>query len=254
MPTAVLCERALGRFGEIRVCDDADTRSLWVDALCQGSNFLEDGEPGPIPESSYVLAWLAAAADLGEPRIVMVGLGAGSGAVLLAAHGYRCTVLECDPVVIDVARRRFPLLERYERSGRIDLISATAPEGMDRPCDLLLLDAFSDSARARYDDDFLTAIPDGVARIVINLIDGADRRDALALRERLRQRGWPVPQSLVTFHAEDDVVTPTGNALLIAGCPLDPSWRTLPPFLDRDDRRAEDTRTSWAAIQEIAFP
>lgn len=254
MPTAVLCERAIGRFGEIRVCDDADTRSLWVDALCQGSNFLEGGVPGPIPESSYVLAWLAAAADLDRPHITMVGLGAGSGAVLLADHGHRCTVLECDPVVIDVARRRFPLLARHEAEGRIVLVDAEAPVGLERRCDLLLLDAFADSARAHYDDAFLGAIPSTVTRVVVNLIDGADRRDALILRDRLHAHGWPVPQSLLTFHAEDDLVTPTGNALVVAGRGLDPHWRSMPPFLRRNDPRAEDARRSWASMQVVPFP
>lgn len=249
MPTSVLREEAIGFFGEIRVCDDDCTRSFWVDALCQGSNYLEESIPGPIPESSYVFAWLAAAAGLREPRICMIGLGAGSGAVLLAAHGYRVTVIECDCIVVDVARRQYPLLGHYEALGMITVIVGDALPHLGQAWDLVLCDAYTDSSQGICPDAWITTLRQHTYRVAVNVVDGSSLRWSTPLRERWCAAGWSAAQSLLTYHAESDAVTPTGNAILIAGAPLAPTWRSAPVFSERGDLRAELARSSYAGIR-----
>lgn len=88
-----------------------------------------------------------------KPRILIVGLGSGVGAAILAHHlpGAHITVVDIDQVVIDMVRDHFPLLRWLEQEGRLELVKRDARQYIARPqvrrdpspYDLIILDAYT---------------------------------------------------------------------------------------------------------------
>lgn len=112
-PPGDLVFRADTPFSRVEVVDRDGERWLLLDGTVH--SHLRPGDP-PLVRCSYVrrLALLAGFRPEAESLLV---LGAGGGALLplLEPEDYAVTVVEIDPVVVDVARRRFGTLTGRER-------------------------------------------------------------------------------------------------------------------------------------------
>ena len=153
-PTTRVLGEATGRFGSLRVLENADVRALFIGTQCQGSVFRvadDDGpEPGPYAGSSFATGWLLAGCRYPAGRGLMIGLGCGAGAVSLLTDfpGIRLRVVEIDTQLIELALRHFPRLSRLHRQGRLEIINADARDvvsSLDERYDFALLDAFAGS-------------------------------------------------------------------------------------------------------------
>jgi len=235
-------ERAHGSFGELMVCDDSACRSLWCEAQCLGSLYLDPpaamGGPGPIPEATYVLGWLMAAHAQPRARILMGGLGCGAGPLALLHHFPDCRidVAEIDPVVIDLARRHVPLLASLEASGAVT-IHATAVEDLVRTApadawDLALMDCFQYGAEAFCPDRLLVDLRSRCGAVWLNVVDDARGSRTQQWKRRFAEAGWPTPTALAMIQVDLEVAYFSGNYLL-GTAPLAADLGTaLVPFQD----------------------
>lgn len=127
--------RREGMFGPITVRDTPVSRELLINNQRQGSVFLEpsaavvdpkysEDDPGPVSESGYTLGWLHAGAMHRNGSGLMIGLGSGAGVVqtLYCFPGIDLTVVEIDPVMVEVALEAYPLLQEYADQGRLNIV------------------------------------------------------------------------------------------------------------------------------------
>jgi len=130
---------ARGTNGTILVSDTDKSRRLYINGELQGGAFLSPGAdtvdpsligPGPVSEAKYALGWLVAGFMHPTSEMVMVGLGAGTGAVQLLENFPQVvlTVVEIDPQIVDSAFKSFPLLDYFSDLGRLQVITADAAE------------------------------------------------------------------------------------------------------------------------------
>ncbi len=115
---------AMGEFAEIRVLQSPVSRYLCIADQIQGGYWLEQGQPSPIPSSTYVAGLLFAASSPAIHKVLILGLGAACGAVaLLAAYPQLdITVIELDLKIISAAKQQFPWVNHYQKNGRLNII------------------------------------------------------------------------------------------------------------------------------------
>ncbi len=120
-------------------------------------------------------------------KALMLGLGCGSGAVAILHHfpNLQLDVVEADPVVIALARRFFPLVDYFEKQGRLVLHEQDAAS-MCATCkktyDFLVLDLYmgEDSFALELMPALLAHFARLSTAVWINLVG---RRDEPYLRE-----------------------------------------------------------------------
>jgi len=211
--------RREGRHGEIAVVQDLETRRLTIGGLSQGGVFLDpparaflaEAAPGPgaLPESGYTANWLLAGLKHPRGRALMLGLGAGAGAVMLLAQFPELIVeaVDDDPAVIDLATRFFPLVAAFRRQGRLIVRQADAAE-------------FVGSAAGRY------------AFVLVDLYRGETRMDRRlsepAFLRALLQRTDAVWVNLIGL-LQGGYIRETLNRFAEAGAPLQFLCGTLSP-------------------------
>lgn len=130
--------------------------------------------PGPCAESPYTLGWLLAGIEKPNGSGVMVGLGSGAGAVQLI-HNFPqidLTIVEIDPVIVQVALDTYPLLEFYMDRGRIQIEIGDACQylaGRYEVWDYGFADGYTGSTKLVT--DYLPALCDRADTIFVNAID-----------------------------------------------------------------------------------
>jgi type III protein arginine methyltransferase len=96
-----------------------------------------------------IAAWEAALADVVQPGMLALEIGAGSGILAMLAARAGCDVVSCekDPVLAAIAEE---IVRQNGLVGRIRIVGKSSddlrlPGDMPRPADLLLLDLFSNT-------------------------------------------------------------------------------------------------------------
>jgi len=172
-----------GKFGNLSVRDTAYARELLIDDQVQGGSFLEPSAatidsslvgPGPIATSAYQAGWFLAGADYPQGEGIMIGLGSGSGAIQLLYNfpGIILTVIEIDPVLVQLARNSFPLIGYYEDQGRLLVIEQDANVFLANPgrtWEFGLADAYN--GEDQLVDTYIPTLAKAVENLYINVID-----------------------------------------------------------------------------------
>lgn len=257
----------MGRFGQLSVSDSEGVRSLDCNWACHGSSFLlpagelagASHQPGPVPESDYMLGWLIAAAAAPDGHVLMGGLGSGAGPIALAwaFPRLRVTVVEIDPAIIALARRHFPLLPALEAAGRIAVVQQDVVEHVWRARDagwsLACLDAYRDSSGLYCPPALLQALHGRAAAVWLNILEGADFAATRQLADALVDTGW-TPVSVLPVN-EVPQGTERGNVLLGTQAPAMPLLRGFRPFggLDHPHARKADARLAGMLARRQAW-
>ncbi len=133
----MILEQRKGMFGELTVADYDGKRMLYIGHQVQGACYLlPAGEgnirPGPVASSNYMSGFLVAGQASPNASALMIGLGSGCGIIALLANfpGMDITVIEIDPEVVELATKYFPLLDHYQDSGRLQIVTGDAVECM----------------------------------------------------------------------------------------------------------------------------
>jgi spermidine synthase len=140
--TSKILYKSSGFYGEIKVVDGLTTRSLLVDGSPQ--NFVGKGaEPGSLMKQTAYVMYLSALLVYrpGLDRVLMIGLGGGTLATVLARYGVAVDVIEIDPRMEATAERFFG----YKR-GRGNFYAGDGRYVLRRlqgPYDAVVLDAFA---------------------------------------------------------------------------------------------------------------
>ncbi len=256
-----LLERAQGAFGDLMICDDAACRSLWCEAQCLGSLYLEPaaacGGPGPVPEASYVLGWLMAVLPQPRARILMGGLGCGAGVVALLHHFPTCLieVVEIDPVVVHLARRHVPLLSEWEAAGRVIIqvepIETVAARG---GCwDFALLDCFQYGTEAFVPDCVLADLRRCCREVWLNVVDDEPGTRTQRWAARFRAHGWTTPTAMKLWQVDCGVTYFGGNYLLGTAALAADMLHRFKPFDDLAGEAVDTARACFSATVAAFF-
>jgi|GEM_PF-6918301 len=257
-----LLERAPGAFGELMICDDADCRSLWCEAQCLGSLYLDPaascGGPGPVPEASYVLGWIMAVLPQPRSRVLMGGLGCGAGVVALLHHfpGCQIEVAEIDPVVVRLARRHVPLLQEWEAAGQVIIhvepIEAVAARGGS--WDFALLDCFQYGTEAFVPDSVLTDLRRSCREVWLNVVDDEPGTRTQRWAARFRAHGWTTPTAIALWQVECGAAYFGGNYLLGTAALAGDLMRGFIPFDDLAGPAVDTAQACFTATLAAFFP
>jgi len=140
-----------GLFGELRIMQNCTVRQLAINNEIEGSFWLENNEPSSIPAGDYTAGFLLAGcytdADNVPTNGLMLGLGAGAGAIALLNNFDRLhlTVIEIDPTLIIAAIKYFPLLTHFIKTGRLTIICQDAIDYVSKMAiefDFILIDLY----------------------------------------------------------------------------------------------------------------
>jgi hypothetical protein len=255
-------ERATGRFDELLVADVDGWRGLWSGELCHGSAYLEpqaeiDGcalRPGPVPEASYLLAWLLPALRHRHGSVLMAGLGCGAGITVLLHHfpELRITVAEIDDEVIRLADAHFPLLRHHRERGRVEVVSADIHDLVARRSgerwSLALLDAYQRDERLYCPQQLLASLRPRVDELWVNVVDDEGQPRVRRMIERLAAAGWPA-RTVVPVHGVDDEGEYATDNHLVGTAPLErDALDGFVPFAGCTHARAIQARGSYRAM------
>jgi hypothetical protein len=228
-----------GMFDTIHVVDTFPARKVFTCGKLQGCLLFDPPAdhlypqcscgPGPVTDTTYQLAWLMAGARHPKGRGLMLGLGAGSGAVALLHHFPEISleVVEIDPDMIKVARRYFPLVSYFEQGGRLKVINDDASSflsGNPSPYDFALIDISVDGAKAQQlllSSTFAESLTRVADEIWIN---------ALTSREK------PFLANLVATHA--GLTNLFSSESLSAWLPIERNWIATSANVDLDASQA----------------
>ncbi|NER35339.1 MAG: tetratricopeptide repeat protein [Oscillatoria sp. SIO1A7] len=154
--TVVMAEEA-GRFGTIKIIDDSETRSLWIEAQLQGRVYKQPGAnewesasrsgPGPISNNFFAAGFLLVGCLQPEASGLVLGLGCGAGIAMSLAcfPNLHLTVVEVDPTILRLCLTFFPMVQHYIDAGRLEIVQAEAEEFLrenDRSFDFLQCDVY----------------------------------------------------------------------------------------------------------------
>ncbi len=254
----VIIAQEAGRFGMLSVRDGDGSRSLWCDGICHGAAFLEPTvvrggrrfRPGPVPDAPYQLGWLLPAFDLAEGRVLMAGLGSGSGICVLLHHFPRLhvTVVEIDPAVVRLALTHLPLLGHHVALGRCTVVVAPfadyLAETPDQHWDAALLDAYADDGELDHPGDLLRALRGRVDACWLN-VAGQDGERARTAVDRLSAAEW-TPRVAAVVRFNDDGFA--GNVLIGTAAIDVARAAAFIPFSDLDHPNAERARADYAVL------
>lgn len=124
-------ETSFGLFGSICVGKTFFPSRYWMKIKdeIEGQVFAdENGNPSAIAVSRYLYGFIIPAWHFPKSHSLMLGLGAGIGAVMLLTlfPELSLTVVEIDPEVIRLTRTHFPLVSLYEKQQRLTMVQANA--------------------------------------------------------------------------------------------------------------------------------
>ena len=165
-------------YGPMEVVDEATVRSLhFGSAARQSTMFMHDHDALALVYTRCMMTCLLFSA---EPRSAMLlGLGGGSLPKFLRRHFPNCQVdvVEMRPMVVDLARQYFHLVEHPKMSIHVTAAEIFLAEAAAAAYDLALIDIHDAEgmAKAVGDDGFFEACKDrlrGRGILVINLFSG----------------------------------------------------------------------------------
>ncbi len=202
-----------GMFGPIEVADVSFSgagmaRCVALNGQVQGGALLEPpavdvdprlpaDAPGPCAESPYTLGWLLAGLEKSNGSGLMVGLGSGAGAVQLI-HNFPqidLTVVEIDPVMVQVALDTYPLIEFYMDRGRLQIEIGDARDYLAGRYEVWDY-GFADGYTGDPDlvTDYLPLLCDRADRIFLNVIDRWAGPMMTHVARTLRSKNKPIRQ------------------------------------------------------------
>lgn len=144
-------EQCAGLFGSICVAKSffPSTYGMKINDEIEGQVFADhEGNPGVISASRYLYAFIIPAWHFPASHGVMLGLGAGIGAVMLLSlfPDLHLTVVEIDAEIIRLTRAHFPFVSFYEKQNRLTIIHADASDYVNTTQEkfsFVLVDIFS---------------------------------------------------------------------------------------------------------------
>ncbi len=167
-----------GMFGIITVGKSFFPMRYWIrikDEI-EGQVFADqDGHPSAISASRYLYAFILLAWHFSASTGLMLGLGAGVGAVMLLAlfPTLSLTVVEIDPQMIRLARKHFPLITLFEEQERLRIIQDDAINYVRR-CDdrysFALIDLFSGDESSEHNIALLRDVESVAPYFMANMI------------------------------------------------------------------------------------
>ena len=247
-----------GRFGLLSVRDSDGSRSLWCDGICHGAAFLEPSvvrggrrfRPGPVPDAPYQLGWLLPAFALETGRVLMAGLGSGSGICVLLHHfpNLHVTVVEIDPAVVRLALAHLPLLGHHVAQGRCTVVEAAFADFLAQDptghWDAALLDAYADDGELDHSTELLRSLQGRVDACWLN-VAGQDGDRARVAVDRLSETGW-TPRVAAVVRFNDDGFA--GNVLIGTAAIDVARAAAFVPFADLDHPNVKRARADYAVL------
>ncbi len=200
---------AQGMFGPTAVVDKERTRALLIGTQIQGEVWNDppaskvvsglDG-PGPVFYSPYIAGWLLPGVTHSGGSGLMVGLGAGAGVVALLENfpELDLTVVEIDPVVVNLALKWFPLLGHYQDEGRLTVVTEDITRYLIQAIteedrwDFGLLDAYEGANEPHCPTELLTMSSEVCGELWINCIDRPTGTIAQHIYQTLETLGKPI--------------------------------------------------------------
>lgn len=197
-------------FGPIQVVDRGDARLLLLNGQTQGGSLLQppaasvdprlpSDAPGPLSSSAYTLGWVLAGLQNRYGSGVMIGLGSGAGVneLLYCCPDVDLTVIEIDPVMVDMALRGFPLLGYYLDRGRLDIKVASAEKYLREHNDVWDFGC-ADGYTGEQDlvADYLPELCVHVNNIYLNVIDRPDGPSMRNILQILDEQGKPAVEMI----------------------------------------------------------
>lgn len=249
-----------GLFGTIIVADEHGCRSVLLKNVREGCSFLDPSAsivsselvgPGPISGCAYALSWLVPGLLFPTGSGLMIGLGAGAGAVQLLYNfpDLDLTVVEIDPVMIQVAVTYFPLVDYYQNIGRLKIVQSDAASYVTQCVDKFdfgCADAYT--GEQSMVDDFLPGMCKLCNSIYVNYI-GALNDLQLSKTVEVMSDAQLQPEDLFCtskLHVESPDVN--ANWCIASHCPsMDVLDRFIPfAALDDDIPAVEWSRNMWS--------
>ncbi len=196
--------------GLIEIVETSGLRKLTANGFLLGASYLKPSStdifpsalngPGPIPQTSYQLAWLLAARRFPYGKGLMAGLGSGSGAVSLLYHFTRLSldVVEIDSAMASIAREYFPLTLMFEKTGQMKIVHADVFEFLDsvkNPYDFVLFDIVSRNDKNPDEikqHSFAEKITKAGREVWVNVICSRESLFLLGLLNAFKKAGRPV--------------------------------------------------------------
>lgn len=255
--------RRQGKFGTIEVRDEAQRRTLYLQNQPQGASYLRPsaqvvnpgfppGEPGPVSSAAYALGWLVGAVHNPCASVLMIGLGSGAGAVQLLYNfpDVDVTVVEIDPVMVQMAIDHYPLITYYMDLGRLNIVIEDANDylrGKLDQWDYGCADAFT--GKSATVDSFLPRMCRRCDEVYINIIDRLAGPSMESVINQLGEGGREVaevfkavrPEYYGAFSAQSNWIATTQE-------PDFPALASFAPFCDIDDAHAHESRVLWDSL------
>ena len=162
--SATLLEQRQGLFGQIRVF--RDDNSIWM-------NFDDVMQGGICSDGTYYLphtqGWVKASENCKD--ILIIGLGPGEVVKALLNHSPRnkITIIEIDPVVVELALKYFPHLNNT----CVEIIladAATYLQNSNRHWEIGLSDAYQKNCLPYLPDDLINALLSHCNNVCVNCL------------------------------------------------------------------------------------
>lgn len=257
----VLIAEREGLFGPVAVVDSFPVRKVFASGHIQGAALLIPSAPevcgssrpgpGPLLDTVYQHVWLLAAGahPYGVGLMLGLGCGAGASALLYQFPDLRLDVVEVDPVMADLARAHFPLVEHFERESRLRLVIGDALEfvGMSHTCyDFVLVDIDGGPVRdVLLSPVFQDALVDLSAERWVNVIAAQDDVFLRNLMRLLDSRGGlREVYSSVPFESW----LPLRRNWILTTAAICPQSRNLTPFSHLNGRYVDKTRAVFRDV------
>jgi hypothetical protein len=260
---------AAAAFGPLIVEDRNGVRYLTLNGQVQGGAYLKPGAdvvraglrgPGPIPASSYTAGWLIAGAVNPKAKVLMVGLGSGTGAVAMLYNfpGVTIDVVEVDPVMVEHALEWFPLTAHYVETGRLRIHVADAKDFVsqqeNKKWDLLLSDGYTGGnhlAVGARDHNFYHDAHRCCGEIWLNWIGVPNGFRMMKEFDALHAEGWsPETTFIPGLKPYPDLSRPR-NWILTSEIPDAEAVDAFRPFAAMDEQDFQDDADAAVAVDTI---
>lgn len=182
-----ILENAPGLFGPVSVGRSYPPNTYWmtINNEIEGQVFADQDErPSAIAASRYLYGFIIPAWHFRASHGLMLGLGAGIGAVMLLAlfPELSLTVVEIDPEVIRLTRTHFPLVSFYEKQQRLTIIQANAHDYVCRSSQkfaFVLVDIFTGDEDSQHNLLLLKNLKTVAPYFMTNIITAESKRPSM---------------------------------------------------------------------------
>lgn len=262
--------RRKGRFGVIGVRDTPEAREIAIDGQIQGGALLlpsahavnsdmSDDQPGPIASAPYALGWLMGGVQAPRATCLMIGLGCGSGATQLLYNfpDTDVTVVEIDPVMVQMALSNFPLLEHYMDLGRLNVVIDDATTYLTEHYDVwdfACADAYTGDPRLVA--DYLPLLCDRADNVYLNVIDELGGESMSSVSDVLAIKGKPVAEvfkAIPPAYVDRSPYDCCSNWIMTTQDPIWSDLHDFVPFAQWNDFNTRRIRNMWDQLLASAL-